>query len=224
MTEGTEVPGPIVWLHLETDHLDTSYNFPLEVGLVVTHPTDLDVEFGTYQAVVDCHVEDRLSPWARRIHSQSGLLAEMRLPSAKTPSRIQSEAVEVIEACRHAYAQSLPSGTVALRPTLGGARPGFHRAVMRRRLENLHLALHHREIDTSTLREVMRRFMGVSQVPHRASHRALDGARAAISTMRQFLTAVAGRSCRHPKVTGAMGCYVCDMCGVCGTFSELRGE
>lgn len=218
------VPGPIAWVHVETDHLDTQYNFPLEIGIVVTHPTDLQRELGTYEAVVGCHVEDRLSPWARRTHEASGLLAAVRMPSAKTLACIDVEAVDAIDHACLGHAAWLPTGVCALPPSLGASRPGFHRSVLRRRLPGLHAALHHREVDVASLREVMRRFMGISEVTPRLSHRALDGARAAVATMRQFLAAVDGKSCRHPRVTGAMGHYVCDMCGSAGTFTELRGE
>lgn len=223
MSDDVVVPGPIAWVHVETDHLDTHNNVPLELAVIMTDPRDLSIELGVYQGVVSRHIPNPtgLSAEAWKRHIESGLLHDVRSKDAQTLGAIEADAVALVQRACEAYQAQRPAGVRALPATFGASRPSFHRQVVRRRLPALHKAIHHREIDVSTLREVMRRFMGITDVPKRASHRAIDGARAAIATMQRFVD-VTKRRCRHPRVSGALDYYVCDSCGLVGTFSELR--
>lgn len=144
-------PSPLMaWIDLETTGLNAEEDLILEVGLCIT---DVDlVPMHEYEAVVSYpnaeRIFDRLrtdDPYVYKMHEDSGLMAAV-LESANPLHAVEREAV----AWMRAHAGGLP--------VMCGSSVHFDRAFVASWMPSLLAEFHYRNIDTSSVKEMCRRW------------------------------------------------------------------
>ena len=140
-------PEPLVWIDLEMTGLDPDRCHILEIATVVTD-ADLEVLAEGPDLVVhqDEVALETLSDWSREHFTASGLLARVR---ASPVSLADAEAETLAFVKSHAAHRTAP---------LCGNSIHMDREFLRRHMRALHDHLHYRNVDISTLKELLRRW------------------------------------------------------------------
>jgi oligoribonuclease len=140
-------PAPLVWIDLEMTGLDPDRCHVLEIATVVTDGNLEVIEEGP--DIVIRHDEaalSTLSDWSREHFGASGLLDRVR---SSEVSLAEAEARTLDFVRRHAGPREAP---------LCGNSIHMDREFLRRHMRALHDHLHYRNVDVSTLKEVIRRW------------------------------------------------------------------
>lgn len=150
---------PLVWVDLEMTGLDPDRCHVLEIATVVT---DADLRVLEVGPDVVIHASEdalgTLSDWSRETFAASGLLARVR---ASPVTVRDAEQVTLAFLSRHTGPRLSP---------LCGNSIHTDRAFLRRWMPALHDFLHYRNVDVSTLKEIVRRwYPGRFQPPPKAS-------------------------------------------------------
>lgn len=171
--------GRLCWVDLETTGLDPGRDAVLEVACVIT-TADLD-EVARWQTVVrpPAHMPT-LCDQVRSMHTRSGLLDAL---AGGAP--FDAAAGGLLDFLR----AHLPEGAVPL----AGSSVHFDRAFMRQRLPDAEAWLHYRNVDVSTVKELVRRWAPtlLDEVPaDEVAHRAMPDVLASIAELDRYRAAL----------------------------------
>lgn len=134
------------WVDIETTGLDADWDDMLEIGLAIT-TDDLVLVFKT--SFVIKQLSPRVMPeLVLNMHTKNGLLADV--PFGVTMAAAEAELVEVMERFFH-------GGGIAPAPMCGSS-VHFDRAFLKRVMPRLEACFHYRNIDTSTVKELVERW------------------------------------------------------------------
>lgn len=166
----------IVWIDLETTGLDPERSVILEIAVVITdkYLNVLDqtalVVHQPPEALVD------LDAWVQQQHQASGLLDEVR-QSSLTLAQAEAAVLERVEA--RCPPQACP---------LAGSSVCFDRRFLLRHMPKVEAHLSYRQIDVSSLKELVRRWYPDKAIPNGtgAKHRALPDILESIAELRYY--------------------------------------
>ncbi len=180
----------LAFLDLETCGLDVENDDILEVACVVTDDR-LAEEVARYHAVVRTKRKFyELPEVVRDMHTKSGLWAEVK--DDKVALSIKQVDRALADFLReHAVKIEQQDGrTNLVRPQLAGNGIHFDRGFMRRCLRRAEAELHHRQLDVTSINELMRRFCpSVYETrprPTQSAHRAMDDVMESLSVARHY--------------------------------------
>lgn len=156
-------PNLLVWLDMEMSGLDPDKCRPLEIATLITNPALEIVAEGPNLVI---HQSDEIlaamDAWNTEHHGDSGLTASVR---ASTLSEAAAEAETLAF-----LSQWLDPGV----SPLCGNSIGQDRRFLRRYMPTLDAFFHYRNVDISTIKELVRRWYGTTAPPKKTAHRALD--------------------------------------------------
>ncbi len=168
-------PTLLVWLDMEMSGLDPATCRPLEVATIVTNAALEIVAEGPNLVI---HQPDEvlaaMDAWNTQHHGDSGLTAAVRASAiGEREAELQTIAF---------LAQYLPPGA----SPLCGNTISQDRRFLRRYMPELDGFFHYRSVDISTIKELVRRWYGLSSPPKATAHRALDDIRESIDELRWY--------------------------------------
>jgi oligoribonuclease len=180
----------LAFLDLETSGLDVEHDDILEVACLVIDDR-LVQEVARYHAVVRTDLEFYEMPEVvRDMHAKSGLWSEVRSGKVARPiGEVDHELADFLRV--HAVKLEQHGGRAALvRPQLAGNGIHFDRGFMRRCLRRAEAELHHRQLDITSINELMRRFCPVAYEarprPPQSAHRAMDDVLESLAVARHY--------------------------------------
>ena len=180
----------LAFLDLETCGLDVEGDDILEVACIVTDDR-LATEVARYHAVVRTDREFyELPEVVRDMHTKSGLWTEVKDDKIAQPIRQVDEALASFLR-EHAVKLERNDGRATLvRPQLAGNGIHFDRGFMRRCLRRAEAELHHRQLDVTSINELMRRFCPAIYEarprPTESAHRAMDDVLESLAVARHY--------------------------------------
>ncbi|MBC7170298.1 oligoribonuclease [Candidatus Bipolaricaulota bacterium] len=166
----------IVWIDLETTGLDPETSVILEIAAVIT---DKHLNVLSQESLVIHHPNDALvglDEWVQTQHQASGLLEEVR--QSKLSLAEAEERVLGLVAAR-CPPRACP---------LAGSSVCFDRRFLMRHMPKLEAHLSYRQIDVSSLKELVRRWYPDKAPPNgsEAKHRALPDILESIEELRRY--------------------------------------
>lgn len=172
----------LVWIDLEMSGLDPSRERILEIATIVT---DGQLEIVAEGPELVVHQPDELlvamDDWNREHHGASGLTERVR---SSTVSEEEAERLTVEFVSAHVRAKAAP---------LAGNSVHQDRLFLARYMPKLETYLHYRNVDVSTVKELVRRWHPKAfeaRPTKKGSHRALDDIRESIEELRYYRRAV----------------------------------
>jgi len=155
-------PTHLVWLDLETTGLDPESAVILEIATLVTDKTLSAIVEGPSLVI---HQSDAalasMDPWCSKQHGRSGLLDEVRRSTVDLAS---AEAQTLAFVAAHCPPQRCP---------LCGNSICFDRRFLIRHMPALNAHLHYRNVDVTSIKELVARWVPNRRAPEKASrHRA----------------------------------------------------
>lgn len=166
---------PLVWVDMEMSGLDPATCVILEIAVLVT---DADLqEIATGPEIVIHHPESVLAAmdeWNTTHHGGSGL-----------SQRVRESTVSLAAAEEQVLAFITASGAAGA--PLCGNSVHLDRAFLARYMPSVNAALHYRNIDVSTVKELVRRwYPGLPLPQKREAHRALSDIRESLAELRFY--------------------------------------
>jgi oligoribonuclease len=170
--------GRIVWLDMEMSGLDPDHHRVLEVAVLVTSG-DLTILAEGPNLVVHQpeSVLEAMDDWNRRHHGASGLIQKVR--ESALDEQAASEALLAFVK-QHCAPRMAP---------LGGNSIHQDRRFLYRYMPSFDAYLHYRNVDVSTVKELVRRWYPdvLASLPKkREAHRALDDIRESIEELKHY--------------------------------------
>lgn len=169
----------LVWLDMEMSGLDPAICRPLEIATIVT-TAELEIVAEGPSLIIHQpdHVLDAMDAWNTEHHGSSGLTAAVK---ASTISEAEAEAQTLAFLAKYLDPRVSP---------LCGNTISQDRRFLRRYMPALDEFFHYRSVDISTIKELVRRWYGLSSPPKQTTHRALDDIRESIEELRWYRQAV----------------------------------
>ncbi|MDM5133882.1 oligoribonuclease [Aeromonas piscicola] len=167
----------LVWIDMEMTGLDPKENVVLEIATIVT---DKDLNVLAEGPVIAIHQSDeelaKMDDWNVNTHTKSGLVARVKA-SQHDEARAVAETLEFIR-------QWVPERT----SPLCGNSIGQDRRFMVKHMAELEAFFHYRNVDVSTIKELVRRWQPelLDQFSKSGSHQALDDIRESIAELRFY--------------------------------------
>ncbi len=171
--------GNLVWIDLEMTGLDPDRDTILEIATVVTN-NELDVI--AEGPVLAIHhgpeILEKMDEWNRQHHLASGLLERVKT-STVTIAEAETVTLEFVQ--RHCARNASP---------LCGNSIWQDRRFLARHMPALEAYFHYRNVDVSTLKELVRRWYPEGPQPpeKKHAHLALDDIRESIEELRFYRT------------------------------------
>ncbi len=168
--------GPLVWLDMEMTGLDPEKDTILELALIVTD-AELEVVAESPDFVIHHpdEVLESMDPWCVEHHGKSGLTEASR---RSTLTLAEAEAQALAFLSQHVEPRAAP---------LAGNSVHVDRTFLARHLPRLHDYFHYRNVDVSTIKELVQRWYPGLRAPKKAErHRALDDLRESIAELRFY--------------------------------------
>ncbi len=167
----------LLWLDLEMTGLNPQKHTIIEIATLITD-NDLNV-IAEGPAMVIHHDEaimDKIEEWSRKTHTKSGLLDKVKL--SKIDLQTAQEMTLEFVSC-YCPPQKSP---------LCGNSIGHDRRFLERYMPKLVAYLHYRNVDVSTVKELVRRWYpnGVTVPKKKAKHLALDDIYESIDEMKFY--------------------------------------
>ena len=173
-------PTHLAWIDLEMTGLDPERNVIIEIATLVTD-RDLNIlAEGPCLAIARTEEElARMDTWNVKTHTGSGLL-----------NRIRTEGVTVAEAEHQTLLflrKWLPKGA----SPLAGNSIAQDRRFLRREMPKIEAFLHYRNVDVSTLKELVRRwYPAMPPAEKKQAHQALDDIRESVAELQYYRSLV----------------------------------
>lgn len=167
----------LVWIDMEMTGLDPEENVVLEIATIVT---DKDLNVLAEGPVIAIHQSDeelaKMDDWNVNTHTKSGLVARVKA-SQYDDARAVAETLAFIR-------QWVPERT----SPLCGNSIGQDRRFMVKHMGELEAFFHYRNVDVSTIKELVRRWQPelLDQFSKSGSHQALDDIRESIAELRFY--------------------------------------
>jgi len=154
----------LIWLDLEMTGLDPKANTILEIATIVTD-SDLNV-LAEGPVLAICHdkdILDKMEEWSLKTHTKSGLLKRVE-ESKITLQQAEEKTLEFVS--RYCPAKVSP---------LCGNSIGHDRRFLERYMLNFFSYLHYRNVDVSTVKELVLRWYpkGIKMPKKKAAHLAM---------------------------------------------------
>jgi oligoribonuclease len=167
----------LVWIDLETTGLDPDRHVIVEIATIVTD-RDLNVLAEGRDLVIrqPASVWEGVDAWVAEQHGGSGLI---RASKASVVSLAEAEERTLERVKSHCPPKLCP---------LAGSSVCFDRRFLIRHMPKLNAYLHYRNVDVSTVKELVRRWNPhmVEKVEKASKHRALDDIRESIEELRLY--------------------------------------
>lgn len=172
----------LVWVDLEMTGLDVERERILEIATIVTDG-ELNVIAEGPELVVhqSADVLAAMNDWNQKHHGESGLIDRVR---ASTIDTAEAERQTLAFVAAHVPATAAP---------LAGNSIHQDRLFLSRYMVAFEAHLHYRNVDVSTLKELVRRWYPVAyeaRPKKKGSHRALDDIRESIDELRYYRASV----------------------------------
>ena len=167
----------LVWIDMEMTGLDPEENVVLEIATIVT---DKDLNVLAEGPVIAIHQSEeelgKMDDWNVNTHTKSGLVARVKA-SEHDEARAVAETLEFIR-------QWVPERT----SPLCGNSIGQDRRFMVKHMSDLEAFFHYRNVDVSTIKELVRRWQPelLDQFKKSGSHQALDDIRESIAELQFY--------------------------------------
>lgn len=165
----------LVWLDMEMSGLDPDLCVPLEIATLVTTP-ELEIVAEGPNLII--HQPDtalaRMDAWNTKHHGESGLVDAVR----RSPVTVEAAEAETLAFLR----RYLEPG----KSPLCGNSIGQDRRFLVRYMPRLEAFFHYRNVDISTIKELVRRWYGVTPPPKKGAHRALDDIMESLGELRWY--------------------------------------
>ena len=167
----------LIWVDLEMTGLDPEHDVIIEIASLITDAHLNILATGPELAIHQPDaVLDGMDEWCTRTHGASGLT-----------DRIRASRIDVAEAERQTLeftARWIPAGA----SPLCGNSISHDRRFLRRYMPAFDRHLHYRNVDVSTIKELVRRWYPASQhAPQKkGSHLALDDIRESVLELRHY--------------------------------------
>ena len=165
----------LVWLDMEMTGLDPELCVPIEITTIVTD-SELNILAEGPNLVIHQPQAalDAMDEWNTKHHGSSGLTRA-----------VQESKISCAEAERLTL-EFVKQWTYQGRAPLCGNSIGQERRFLRRYMSELEAYLHYRVIDTSSIKELARRWYGESGPQKGQAHRALDDIRESIAELAHY--------------------------------------
>jgi oligoribonuclease len=174
---------PLVWVDLEMTGLDPARHVVIEIAVIVTDGgLERTVEGPDLVVAQPEQALCAMEPVVAEMHAKSGLADEVRRSSLT----LRDAERQVLAFVR----EHVPEAGAA---PLAGNSIHADRAFLQRHLPELDSWLHYRNVDVSTVKELVRRWYPeafAAAPPKAGAHRALDDIRASIAELRYYRDAV----------------------------------
>ena len=167
----------LVWIDMEMTGLDPEENVVLEIATIVT---DKDLNVLAEGPVIAIHQSEeelgKMDDWNVNTHTKSGLVARVKA-SEHDEARAVAETLDFIR-------QWVPERT----SPLCGNSIGQDRRFMVKHMGELEAFFHYRNVDVSTIKELVRRWQPelLDQFTKSGSHQALDDIRESIAELQFY--------------------------------------
>lgn len=171
----------LVWIDMEMTGLDPEENVVLEIATIVT---DKDLNVLAEGPVIAIHQSEeelgKMDDWNVNTHTKSGLVARVKA-SQYDEAKAVAETLAFIR-------QWVPERT----SPLCGNSIGQDRRFMVKHMSDLEAFFHYRNVDVSTIKELVRRWQPelLDQFKKSGSHQALDDIRESIAELQFYRTHV----------------------------------
>ncbi|HET7737206.1 MAG TPA: oligoribonuclease [Tepidiformaceae bacterium] len=172
----TERPGPLVWVDIEATGLEVDERALIEIAVLISDGDLNEVAEGPNLVVhQEEAVLEAMDEWNTRQHGGSGLTAAVR---ASTVDLVEAEEIVLGFLQAHCEAGKSP---------LAGNSVHFDRAMLKRHMPRVEAHLHYRNVDVSTVKELVRRWYPEMPLPVKGeTHRAMDDIRASLAELRYY--------------------------------------
>lgn len=170
-------PNNLVWVDMEMTGLDPDTDKVLEIATIVTDQQLNVLAEGPVLAIYQPdEVLDSMDPWCVKTHGASGLT-----------QRCRDSKVDEAEAVRLTLA-FLSEWVAPGKSPLCGNSIGQDRRFMVRHMPQLEAYFHYRNIDVSTIKELVRRWKPelLDQLQKKGTHLALDDIRESIAELQFY--------------------------------------
>lgn len=167
----------LVWIDMEMTGLDPEENVVLEIATIVT---DKDLNVLAEGPVIAIHQSEeelgKMDDWNVNTHTKSGLVARVKA-SEYDEAKAVAETLAFIR-------QWVPEHT----SPLCGNSIGQDRRFMVKHMSDLEAFFHYRNVDVSTIKELVRRWQPelLDQFKKSGSHQALDDIRESIAELQFY--------------------------------------
>ncbi len=167
----------LVWIDMEMTGLDPEENVVLEIATIVT---DKDLNVLAEGPVIAIHQSDeelaKMDEWNVNTHTKSGLVARVKA-SQHDEAKAVAETLDFIR-------QWVPERT----SPLCGNSIGQDRRFMVKHMSDLEAFFHYRNVDVSTIKELVRRWQPelLDQFKKSGTHQALDDIRESIAELQFY--------------------------------------
>ena len=167
----------LVWIDMEMTGLDPEENVVLEIATIVT---DKDLNVLAEGPVIAIHQSEeelgKMDDWNVNTHTKSGLVARVKA-SQHDEAKAVAETLEFIR-------QWVPERT----SPLCGNSIGQDRRFMVKHMSELEAFFHYRNVDVSTIKELVRRWQPalLDQFKKSGTHQALDDIRESIAELQFY--------------------------------------
>lgn len=174
---------PLVWIDLEMTGLDVEVELIVEIAVIITDGSlDQLIEGPDLVLHAPEDVLARMHPRVRQMHVASGLLEAIRASDLG----VEAAEAQVLDFVR----AHVPQARTA---PLAGNSVHADRAFLKRFMPSLEAYLHYRNVDVSTVKELVSRWYPAAfdaRPRKKGSHRALDDIRESIEELRYYRSAV----------------------------------
>ena len=165
----------LVWLDMEMTGLEPEICQPIEIATLVTNG---ELEILAEGPNIVIHQPDEvlaaMDAWNTEHHGLSGLTDAVRA-SRVTCAEAEAATVAFLMQWLPPKMSPLCGNTVAQ-----------DRRFMRRYMPNLDAYFHYRHVDISTIKELVRRWSGLTPPPKQTNHRALDDIKESVEELRWY--------------------------------------
>lgn len=171
-----DAPAPLVWIDMEMSGLDPEACAILEVAVLITNGELEEIAEGPDVVIQQPKaVIDAMDDWNTKHHGESGLIA-----------RVAASQV-TLEAAEEQVLAFVAAHTKQGASPLCGNSVHQDRAFIARYMPRLNAHLHYRNVDVSTLKELVRRWYPDVPIPQkREAHRALSDIRESLEELRYY--------------------------------------